>query len=99
MSCMAPTRLRRSSSGARKMPEAGGKKSGKILVGICAPDVAVLVERYKGFKKGLEGSAFTATDAMPVGTAKKDNQAAWQNLATANKDIVAVVGLCSMDIP
>lgn len=83
----------------RKMLEADGKKSGTILVGICAPDVAVLVERYKGFKKGLEGSGFTATDPKPVNTGKAENQAAWENLITANKDIVAAVGLCSMDIP
>src|SRR5262245_60081497 len=31
----------------RKMLEKEGKKSGTILVGICAPDVEVLVERYK----------------------------------------------------
>jgi ABC-type sugar transport system substrate-binding protein len=83
----------------RKMLEAGGKKSGTILVGICAPDVAVLVERYKGFKKGLEGSGFKATDSKDVKTAKEENYAAWENQVGANKDIVAAVGLCSMDIP
>jgi ABC-type sugar transport system substrate-binding protein len=83
----------------RKMLEAEGKKSGKILAGICKPGVAVLEERYKGFQKGLEGSAFTVTDPKDVGTENTANYAAWENQATANPEIVAAVGLCSMDIP
>jgi ABC-type sugar transport system substrate-binding protein len=83
----------------RKLLEAGGKKSGKVLAGICAPGVAVLEERYKGFKKGLEGSGFTVTDAKDVGVENTKNYSAWENQATANPDMVAAVGLCSMDIP
>ena len=83
----------------RKMLEAGGKKNGKVLAGICAPGVAVLEERYKGFKKGLAGSGFTVTDAKDVGVENTKNYAAWENQATANPDMVAAVGLCSMDIP
>lgn len=83
----------------RKMLDASGIHSGKILAGICKPDVAVLQERFKGFKKGLEGSAFTATDAKDVGTENTANYAAWENQATANPAIVAAAGLCSMDIP
>jgi ABC-type sugar transport system substrate-binding protein len=83
----------------RKLLEADGKKSGKILAGICKPGVAVLEDRYKGFKKGLEGSAFMATDAKDVGTENTANYSNWENQATANPDIVAAVGLCSMDVP
>ena len=83
----------------RKMLEAGGKKNGKVLAGICAPGVAVLEERYKGLKKGLEGSGFTVTDAKDVGVENTKNYSAWENQATANPDMVAAVGLCSMDIP
>ncbi len=83
----------------RKSLEAEGKKSGKILAGICAPSVAVLQERYKGVKKGLEGSAYQITDAKDVGVENTANYSAWENQATANPDIVAAVGLCSMDIP
>ena len=83
----------------RKMLEAGGKKNGKVLAGICAPGVAVLEERYKGFKKGLEGSGFKVTDAKDVGVENTKNYSAWENQATANPDMVAAVGLCSMDIP
>src|SRR5579862_4523812 len=83
----------------RKQLETGGMKSGKILAGICAPDVAVLQERYKGLKKGLEGTGYTVTDAMDVGTENTKNYAQWENLSTANPDMVAAAGLCSMDIP
>ncbi len=82
-----------------KQLKADGKTGGKILVGNCAPEVAVLQERYKGLVKGLEGSGFTATDAKNVGTENTANYAAWENQATANPDMVAAAGLCSMDIP
>lgn len=83
----------------RKLLEANGKKNGKVLAGICAPGVAVLEERYKGFKKGLEGSGYTVTDPKDVGVENTKNYSAWENQATANPDMVAAVGLCSMDIP
>jgi ABC-type sugar transport system substrate-binding protein len=83
----------------RKLLETDGKKSGKILAGICKPGVAVLEDRYKGVKKGLEGSGFTLTDAKDVGTENTANYAAWENQATANGDMIAAVGLCSLDIP
>ena len=83
----------------RKMLDAEGKKGGKIVAGNCKPGVAVLDERYKGFKKGLEGSAYTVTDPKNVGTEKAANYSEWENQATANPDAVATVGVCSMDIP
>lgn len=83
----------------RKILNQEGKKSGKVLVGICAPGVPVLEERYKGLKKGLEGSGFTPTEARDVNTENTANYSAWENLATANPDMAAAVGLCSMDIP
>jgi len=83
----------------RKQLEAGGKKSGTILVGICKPGVAVLEERFKGFKKGMEGSSYTLTDPKDVGTENTANYSAWENQATKAPQIVAAVGLCSMDIP
>lgn len=82
-----------------KQLKAEGKSGGRILAGICAPEVAVLQDRYRGLQKGLEGSGFTATDAKNVGTENTANYAAWENQATANPDVVATAGLCSMDIP
>jgi ABC-type sugar transport system substrate-binding protein len=82
-----------------KQLKAEGKTGGKILAGICAPEVAVLQDRYRGLQKGLQGTGFTATDAKNVGTENTANYAAWENQATANPDTVATAGLCSMDIP
>ena len=82
-----------------KQLAAGGKTDGQILAGICKPGVLVLEERYKGFKKGLEGSKYTVTDAKDVGTENTANYSAWENQATANPDMIAAVGLCSMDVP
>ena len=83
----------------KKQLEAEGKKSGKIVCGICAPSVGVLQDRYKGLKKGLEGSGFTVTQANDVTAENTTNYSAWENLASANAGMVAVAGLCSMDIP
>lgn len=82
-----------------KQLKAEGKTGGKILAGICAPEVAVLQDRYRGLQKGLAGTGFTTTDAKNVGTENTANYAAWENQATANPDTVAMAGLCSMDIP
>lgn len=82
-----------------KQLQASGKKSGKILAGICAPEVAVLQDRYHGLQKGLARTGFTVTDAKDVKVENTENYAAWENQATANPDIVAAAGLCSMDIP
>jgi len=82
-----------------KQLKAEGKTGGKVLAGICAPEVAVLQDRYKGLKKGLEGTGFTVTDAKDVKVENTANYAAWENQATANADMVAAAGLCSMDIP
>jgi ribose transport system substrate-binding protein len=83
----------------KKQLAAAGKKAGKIAVGNCAPGVEVLVDRYKGLKKGFEGTAFTVLDAVDVKTAQTENYNAWESLATAHPDAVAIVGLCSMDVP
>ena len=37
----------------RKLLEARNRQDGRIIVGICAPGVGVLVDRYEGFKKGM----------------------------------------------
>jgi simple sugar transport system substrate-binding protein len=83
----------------KKILDAQGKKSGRILVGLCKPGVDVLVKRYEGFKKGMEGTAYKITEPYDVTTENTSNYSAWENLASANKDLVAAVGLCSMDIP
>jgi len=83
----------------KKQLEAQGKKSGTILVGICAPTMSVLQDRYRGFKKGMDGSGFGVTDAKDVTAGNTTNYSAWESLVPATPNIVAAVGLCSMDIP
>ena len=74
-------------------------ETGKIVIGICVPGEAVLTDRYKGVKKAFEGSKFTVTDPYDVKVENTANYSQWENLASANRDMVAAIGLCSMDIP
>jgi ABC-type sugar transport system substrate-binding protein len=83
----------------KKFLAAERKDQGQIIVGICAPGLGVLVDRYEGVKKGLEGTAFQVSQPFDVNTENTANYAAWENLAGANPSAVAMVGLCSMDLP
>ncbi|MSU63119.1 MAG: sugar ABC transporter substrate-binding protein [Pedosphaera sp.] len=83
----------------RKFLTAQSKHEGRIVVGMCAPGVGVLVERYEGFKKGMSGTKFQITQPFDVNTENTANYAAWENLAGANPEMAAIVGLCSMDLP
>jgi ABC-type sugar transport system substrate-binding protein len=82
----------------RKILEAAGQKEGKLVVGMCAPGVAVLTDRYNGFLKGMEGARYAVTKPFDVTAENTSNYSAWENLASANKDMIAAVGLCSHDI-
>ena len=83
----------------REMLEAQGTKSGKVVLGICAPGEIVLMDRYKGVQKAFEGSGFQVTQPYDVKVENNQNYSQWENLATANRDQVAAIGLCSMDPP
>jgi simple sugar transport system substrate-binding protein len=83
----------------KKFLAAQNKQEGQIIVGICAPGVSVLVARYEGFKKGMEGTKFQISQPFDVNTENTANYGAWENLAGANPGVVAMVGLCSMDLP
>lgn len=83
----------------KKALAAAGKKSGTIAVGICAPGVQVLLDRYNGFKKGMEGTAFKVTEPTDVTTESTSNYSAWENMAGKDPNTVAIIGLCSMDLP
>jgi ABC-type sugar transport system substrate-binding protein len=83
----------------RKGLDAKGLTEGKIVVGICAPGVSVLEQRYEGFKEGMQGTKFQVTDHFDVTTENTANYSAWENLAGANLEVAAMVGLCSMDLP
>jgi ABC-type sugar transport system substrate-binding protein len=83
----------------RKFLTSQGKTEGKIVVGICAPGVGVLVDRYNGFKTGMAGTKYQISEPFDVNTENTANYGAWENLAGANPNMVAMVGLCSMDLP
>jgi ABC-type sugar transport system substrate-binding protein len=83
----------------RKFLAAQGKSEGRIVVGICAPGVGVLVDRYNGFKSGMAGTKFQISEPFDVNTENTANYGAWENLAGANPNMVAMIGLCSMDLP
>jgi ABC-type sugar transport system substrate-binding protein len=83
----------------RRQLQAAGKTGGKVVVGICVPGLSVLTTRYDGLEQGMEGSGFAVAEPRQVGTDGTANYNAWENLATANPDAVAMVGLCSMDLP
>lgn len=83
----------------RKFLAAENRLEGRIIVGMCAPGVGVLVERYQGFKQGMAGTKYQISEPFDVNTENTANYGAWENLAAANPNIVAIVGLCSMDLP
>jgi len=83
----------------RKIMEAAGTKTGKLVVGSCVPGIDVLTARYNGFVEGMQGSGFTVGEVQDVTPENTANYSAWENLAGANPDMVAAVGLCSLDIP
>jgi simple sugar transport system substrate-binding protein len=83
----------------KKALTAAGQIRGTVVVGVCAPGVDVLTARYDGFKLGMKSSGFTVTEANNVKVEKAANYAAWEALANSHKDVVAMVGLCSMDMP
>jgi len=83
----------------RKFLAAQNKLEGRIIVGICSPGVGVLVDRYEGFKTGMAGTKYQISEPFDVNTENTANYGAWENLAAANPTTVALVGLCSMDLP
>ena len=79
--------------------EAAGVTEGTIAVGICDPAATVLQDRDAGLRQAFEGSSFELLEAQDVNIPVPENYSAWENIAAANPDIVAAVGLCSIDIP
>jgi ABC-type sugar transport system substrate-binding protein len=83
----------------QKILAAAGKTDGLIVVGSCVPSVDVLIDRYNGFVKGMEGTQYTVSQPNDVTPENTSNYSAYENLATANPTMIAAVGLCSLDIP
>ena len=75
--------------------------TGKAVVGVCAPGVATLTDRYNGFVDAMKKAAPGITVTQPY-DAKTDigaNYTFWENTYSANPDMTVAVGLCSIDLP
>ncbi|MGI8476657.1 MAG: sugar ABC transporter substrate-binding protein [Thermomicrobiales bacterium] len=83
----------------KKKLEAAGVTKGMIVMGLCLPAAQVIQDRYNGFKKAMEGTGYEISQPNEVLAPVPDNYSRWENLVTANPDAVAMVGLCSIDIP
>lgn len=78
----------------------GGKDvSGKVITGLCAPGFPVLENRGRGVAEGL-GTApgIEVLGPFDVKLAATANYAAWESLAQAHPDAIAMIGLCAPDI-
>jgi ABC-type sugar transport system substrate-binding protein len=83
---------------AKRLKEQG--KKGKIIVGTCVPGLSVLEDRFNGFKEVMsQYPEFEILGPYDVTSDMTSNYAAWENLIAANPDLIAAVGLCSIDIP
>jgi ABC-type sugar transport system substrate-binding protein len=82
----------------KRVLEEKGVTSGQIVVGMCVLGNPVLVDRYNGFVQAMEGTEFEIGEAQDVTVSNEENYARWENLATANPEAVAMVGLCSLDL-
>jgi ribose transport system substrate-binding protein len=78
----------------------GSRETGTVIVGICAPGLPVLVNRFNGVVQGLKRVApkLTVKGPFDVKVDQNDNFAHWQQLYAANHSAVAMVGLCAPDI-
>jgi len=83
----------------RKALEDRKRTEGKVVVGICAPGVAVLQQRYDGLVEGLRGTKIQVSEPRDVTVPNSSNYTSWESLAGANPNALAFVGLCSMDVP
>ncbi len=86
--------------GALVSDAAGGAgATGEVVLGTCAPQLDVLIQRGNGVVKGLADTApgLTASGPFDVKVDPVVNYQAWQQLAAAHPDAKAFVGLCAPD--
>jgi ABC-type sugar transport system substrate-binding protein len=75
-------------------------KSGEVVIGTCAPGANVLLDREAGFREGMKNNPeFKILGPFDVGVEAAKNYAAWENLLSAHPDSLAMIGLCSPDMP
>ena len=85
---------------AREIVKRLSGKSGKIVVGTCVPGISVLEDRFNGFMEVMANyPQFKVLGPYDVTSDMTSNYSAWENLIAANPDLLAAIGLCSIDIP
>jgi simple sugar transport system substrate-binding protein len=83
----------------QKTLTAAGKTSGEIVVA-SDREIHELQERYAGLKQGLQDSAYTLSELYDVPLDdEQQNLTGWEQLVEENPDMVAAVGLASVDLP
>jgi len=82
----------------RKALTAAGKTTGEIVVA-SAREIQEMHERYAGLQRGLEGSLYTLSEFYGVGLNEEQNYAGWEKLVQTHQNMVAAVGLASVDLP
>ena len=86
--------------GAAVAAAAGGAgATGEVVMGTCAPQLQVLIDRGVGVAKGLAEAApgMTASGPFNVEVDPIVNLGHWQDLAASHPDAKAFVGLCAPD--
>ncbi len=75
----------------------GGDASGKVVIGTCFPGLEVLENRAKGTRDGVLEVAPNVEVLGPfdVGLATTENYTAWEALARAHPDSVAMLDMCA----
>ncbi|MEO6394553.1 MAG: substrate-binding domain-containing protein [Devosia sp.] len=77
----------------------GSGVSGKIITGLCAPGFPVLENRGRGVAEGLKTApGIEVLGPFDTKLAATENYAAWESLAQAHPDAIAMIGLCAPDI-
>ena len=79
----------------------GADATGEVVVGNCGPGFLPLELRAQGIADRLADVAPGLTVLGPFETSSEPaaNYAAWENLAIANPDAVAFMGICAQDLP
>jgi ABC-type sugar transport system substrate-binding protein len=77
---------------------AAGKTSGEIVVA-SAREIQELHERYTGLKRSLQDTDYTLSEFYDAPLNEQQNIAAWEKLIQSHPDMIAAVGLASVDLP
>jgi len=75
-----------------------GKTSGEIVVA-SAREISELHERYAGLTRSLQETEYTLSEFYDAPLNEQLNIAAWEKLIQSHPDMIAAVGLASVDLP